>query len=111
MALKHDSVLDGNLGITGCLIHELRTTIEDVSLESMGPDGTFASGKSIRKKTTLACSGEMLDTASLPTVGSGDGLASTTPHIDRTEQRDQNEGASEFSAEGHFFAAGEGDWA
>ena len=111
MALKHAAVTDGNLGITGCLFHELRTTIEDVSVESMGNEGAFASGKSIRKKTTLAASGEMLDTASLPTPGTGDGLASNTPHIDRTEQRDQNEGAAEFSVEGHYFAAGEGDWA
>lgn len=115
MAIKHGAVTDGNLGITGVLFHELRTRIEDVNFESMGSDGAFAAGqgKSLRKKTTISATGESLDTAAMPTVGSGTGLASTAGaiHIDTVETTDKNEGASEFSVEGHYFSAGAGVYA
>jgi len=113
MALKHAAVTDGGLGITNALIHEKRETTEDVSIESMGSDGAFAAGqgKSIRKKVTVAVSGECLSTVTLPTVGVGAGTGAAAVHIDRVETRDVNEGAGEFSAEGHYHVAGAGDWA
>ena len=113
MSVKHGAVTDGGLGITGALIHEKRTVVEDVNFESMDSSGQFGSGqgKSLRKKTTISVSGELLDTAALPTVGSGEGISAATIHIDRVEDRDQNEGASEFSAEGHFNEAGAGIFA
>ncbi len=112
MALKHGTIEDGDLGITGVLIHEKRRVIEDVSIESMASDGAFGAGqgKSIRKRGSVTVSGDMLDTAALPEVGTGGATAETDPHVDRAEDREQNEGAAEFTVEGHWFEAGEGDY-
>ena len=110
MSIKHGAVTDGGLGITGALIHEKRTVVEDVNFESMDSSGLFGAGqgKSLRKKTTVSVSGELLETATLPVVGSGAGISAATIHIDRVEDRDQNEGASEFTVEGHFNEPGAG---
>ena len=111
MAIKHAAITDPTgVTLTGCLIHEKRTRIEDVNAEVMDNDGSFEAGKSIRKKTTISCSGEALDTLSLPTVGSGTALAAK-PHIDSTEQVDKAEGATDVTIEMHYFAAGAGDYA
>jgi hypothetical protein len=113
MGLSHGAVTDGGLGITGCLIHEKREVTEDVSIESMGSDGAFADGqgKSLRKKVSISVSGERLSTAALPAAGIGKGISAADVHIDRTEIKDANEGAGEFTVEGHYHAAGAGDWA
>ena len=110
MAIKHGSMdFPTGLTATGVLLHELVTTEEDVVHESMAKDGTFSEGKSIRKKTSYSASGEMLDTAALPSVGSGDAVASS-PHVDSVRQTEKNEGAADFSIEAHEYAAGEGDF-
>jgi hypothetical protein len=110
MALMHGAVTDGSLGITGCLIHELKERTEDVSIIGIDSAGEFEEGKSLRLKTTLSCSGEQLSTASLPAVGSGVG-SSADPHINTVETTDKHEGISEFSVEGEYHAAGAGAWA
>jgi len=111
MALKHGAVsAPTGVTITGSLIHEKRTTQEDVAIEAMDNAGEFEDGKSIRKKTTHQTSGEGLSTLSLPTHGTGAGT-SASPHIDRVEETEKSEGVAEFSVEDHFYEAGEGDYA
>lgn len=110
MALKHGAVGDGSLGITGCLIHELKIRTEDVSIIGIDSDGSFEDGKSLRKKVTVSASGEQLSTASLPTVGAGAGSGAAAVHINSVETTDKNEGISEFSVEGEYHSAGAGAW-
>jgi len=112
MALQHGSMSDpSGITISGHLLHELRTRIEDVAVESLSADGTFSAGqgKSIRKTTRRTMSGEALSTISLPTVGSGT-ATSGSPHIDSTELTEKNEGAADFVVEAHDHASGNGDY-
>ena len=96
--------------LTGTLLHEVKTKIEDVGFESMDNEGKFSCGKSLRKKTTLNMSGEGLSTLALPTVGSG-AATSTSPHIDDSELSEKSEGNAEFSVNAHYFGAGAGEYA
>ena len=111
MALKHAALTDPTgITLTGCLLHEKRTSIEDVNFEAMDNDGSFEDGKSIRKKTSFALSGQGLSTISLPTVGGG-AATSLLPHIDSSELTEKAEGAADFSVAAHYYAAGGGDFA
>lgn len=108
--IKHGSLAaPTGITLTGCLLHELRTRIEDFSVEVMDAVGAFSAGKSLRKKVTQSMSGEGLSTMSLPTVGSGAATAAS-PHIDSSEDTEKNEGADAFSVEAHYFTAGEGNY-
>lgn len=111
MAIKHGTLAaPTGVTITGTLIHEKTTTIEDVAVEVFDETGVFNTGKSLRKKTSHSTSGECLSTAALPTVGSGAGT-SASPKIDSTRETEKSEGAADFVVDDHFFAAGEGDYA
>ena len=111
MSIKHGTIAaPTGINLTGCLIHELRTSEEDVVIEVMDSDGSFEDGKSIRKKTSYGLTGECLSTVSLPSAGVGDASASS-PHVDRVETTEKNEGAQSFSLDAHVFADGAGDYA
>jgi hypothetical protein len=96
--------------LTGTLLHEKRTKVEDINFEVFDGQGRFSCGKSLRKKTSFALSGEGLSTLALPTVGDG-AATSTDPHIDDSEIAEKSEGAAEFSLNAHYYENGVGDFA
>lgn len=95
--------------MTGTLLHEKRTKVEDVNFECMDNVGVFSCGKSLRKKTSFALSGEGLSTLALPAVGGG-AASSTAPHIDDSEIVEKSEGVADFSLNAHYYEAGAGDF-
>lgn len=95
--------------LTGTLLHEKRTKVEDKAFECNDNAGLFACGKSLSLKTIFSLSGEGLSTLALPTVGSG-AASSTSPHIDDSEISEKSEGAAEFSLTAHYYGAGGGNF-
>lgn len=111
MAIKHGAIADPTgMILTGCLLHELKTRVEDVAVEVNDNQGAFAAGKSLRVKTNLGMTGECLSTVALPDVGSG-AATSTSPRVSATELTEKSEGAADFAVDAHYYAAGEGDYA
>ena len=98
------------ISLTGTLLHEKRTKIEDQAFECKDNAGAFSCGKSLSKKTTLSLSGEGLSTLALPTVGAGAATAAS-PHVDDSELNEKSEGAAEFSLTAHYYGTGGGDFA
>ena len=111
IAPKHGAVTPPNgITLTGTLLHEKRTKVEETAFELNDNQGQFSCGKSLRKKTTFSMSGEGLSTLALPAVGSGVGTAAS-PHVDDTEITEKSEGAADFSVNAHYSEAGAGVWA
>jgi len=107
---KHGALADPTgIVLTGALLHEKRTKVEDKAFECNDNAGMFACGKSLSLKTTVSVNGEGLSTLSLPTVGTGAATAAS-PHIDDSEINDKSEGAAEFSLTAHYYGAGGGNF-
>lgn len=96
--------------LTGTLLHEKRTKVEETAFESFDNAGLFSCGKSLRKKTSFALSGEGLSTLALPSVGAGAATAAS-PHVDDSEIVEKSEGNAEFSLNAHYYGAGAGEFA
>lgn len=109
-SIKHGSLAaPTGVTISGVLLHEKRTAIEETAVEVFDEVGLFETGKGLRNKTTHSTSGECLSTAALPTVGTGAGT-SASPRIDRSEETEKSEGAADFTVEDHYWEAGGGDF-
>ena len=109
-SIKHGSLAAATgVTLTGCLLHEKRTSIEETAVEVFDEAGLFETGKGIRKKVSHSHSGECLSTAALPTVGSG-AATSSSPRIDKSDETEKSEGAADFSVEDHYWENGTGDF-
>lgn len=104
MPLKHGCAAPTGITITGGLLKKVTKKEEIVGFESMDEAGVFEAGKILRMKVTLQVSGELLETNTLPTKGTGAATAAS-PFIDDVTVNDENETQSTFELTAHYFEA------